>query len=104
MIAIVEDRDLTPGNGFVWFVKSNLHGLVSPAPAHRDGHCRHAMADLYARPKALVRKCGGRRRIAPYPRKIIRRDSRSEQRRMATSTGNDRKPGRENGEGKNEIR
>jgi hypothetical protein len=75
MIAIVEDRDLALGNGFVWFVKSNLYGVVSPALAHRDGHCRHAMADLYARPKARVRKRRGGRRIAPYPRKIIRGDS-----------------------------
>jgi len=54
MIAIVEDRDLALGNGLVRFVEGDLHGVAAPALAHRNGHCRHAMADLYARPEALV--------------------------------------------------
>lgn len=71
MIAIVEDRDLALSNSFVGFVECDLHGVIAPTLAHGDGHCRHAMADLCARPEALVRKCGRRRRIAPYPGEII---------------------------------
>jgi hypothetical protein len=91
MVAIVEDRDLALSDSFVRFVKCDLHGVVGPALAHRDGHRRHAMADLYTRPKSLGRKCGGRRRITPYPREILRHDNRSEQRWMATITWNDSK-------------
>ncbi len=91
IIAIVEDRDLALSNGFVRFVKCNLHGVAGPALAHRNGHCRHAIADLYARPKALVQKCGGRRRIAPYPREVVRGDSRGEQGRVAASTNKDQR-------------
>ena len=54
MIAIVDDRDLALGNGFVRLVECDLHGIVAPALAHRSRHCRHAMADLHARPEALM--------------------------------------------------
>jgi hypothetical protein len=54
MIAIVDDRDLALGDGLVRFVECDLYGVVAPTLAHRNGHCRHAMADLCARPEALV--------------------------------------------------
>jgi hypothetical protein len=78
MVTVVENRDLALGDGFVRFVKRNLHSVGGPALAHRNRDRRHAMADLYTRSKALGRERGSRGRVAPYPREIVRNNVRCE--------------------------
>jgi hypothetical protein len=53
-ITVVENRDLAVSDGFFRFVKRNLHSVLGPPLVHRNRDRRHAMADLYARSKALV--------------------------------------------------
>jgi hypothetical protein len=78
MITVVESGDLTLSDGFVRFVKRNVHSVRGPALVHRNRDRRHAMAYLYTRPKALMRERGRWWRVAPYPREIVRNDIRCE--------------------------
>jgi hypothetical protein len=78
MITVVENRDLALSDSFVWFIKRNLYGIRGPSLAHRNRDRSHAMADLYTRPKALMRKRGSWWSVAPYPREIIRYNIRGE--------------------------
>ena len=71
MITIIENRDLAVGDGFVRLIKRYLHSVASPAMAHRNGNWGHAVADLYARAKALTQKRSGWGRVAPYPREFV---------------------------------
>ncbi len=78
MITVVESRDLALSDGFERFIKHNLYSVRSPALAHRNRDCSHAMADLNTRSKALMRKRGSWWRVAPYPLEIIRYNTRGE--------------------------
>jgi hypothetical protein len=78
MITVVENRDLALSDSFVRFIKLNLYSVRGPALAHRNGDRSHAMADLHTRSKALMRKRGSWWRVAPYPREIIRYNTRGE--------------------------
>jgi hypothetical protein len=54
VIAIIENDNLALSDRFMRLVKSNVHLLVRPPLAHRDGDGGHAMADLHARTEALA--------------------------------------------------
>ena len=82
MIAVVESRNLALSDSFEWFIKRNLYTVRGPALAHRNRDRGHAMADLCARSKALMRKRGSWWSVAPNPREIIRYNTRSEQCRV----------------------
>ena len=75
MITVVESRDLARSDGFMRFIKRNLHGVCGPALAHRNRDRRHAMADLYTRSEALMRERGSRECVTPYPREIARNNT-----------------------------
>ena len=78
MITVVESRNLALSDSLERFVKRDMYGVRGPALAHRNGDGIHAMADLYTRSKALVRKRGSWWRVSPYPREIIRCKARGE--------------------------
>jgi hypothetical protein len=78
MITVVDSRDLALSDGFMRFIKRNLYTIRGPALAHRHRDRRHAMTDLYTRSKAFLRIRGNWWRVAPYPREIIRYNTRGE--------------------------
>ena len=78
MITVVESRDLALSDSFVRFIKRNLYSVRGPALAHRNRDRSLAMADLYTCSKALMRERGYRWSVAPYPREILRCNTRGE--------------------------
>lgn len=77
-ITVVENCDLALSDSFVWFIKHNLYSVRGPSLAHRNRDRSHAMADLYTRSKARIRKHCIRWSVVPYPREIIRCNTRGE--------------------------
>jgi len=78
MVTVVENGDLALSDSFVRFIKSDLYAVRGPVLVHRNRDRSHAMADLYTRSKALMRKRGSWWRVVPYPREIIRFNTRGE--------------------------
>jgi hypothetical protein len=78
MITVIESGDLALSDSFVRFIKRNLYGVRGPALAHRNRDRSLAMADLCTRSEARMRKDGSWWSVTPYPREIIRYNTRGE--------------------------